>query len=188
MNHKQKCEELRSIRIALADKLGIGDKVKRTPCDFKGKCRGTCPACEYEEKLLNKELLARTAAIAGTALLLTGCGPAKDFGALSGDVQSVDPDLTIEKELEPEDKKQEQINNEDTSITGEEVDNADVISFDSAVTDFKEVMYAFEKENSDIKDTDKENNKNKSDEESELSKNQSAVELMQEFETTFGKE
>ena len=85
--HKQKCEELRRIRIHLAEKLGVSDKIKQTPCEFKGECKGTCPACEAEEKFLNKALLVKTAAIAGTALALTGCGEPQ---VLSGEVQRVD--------------------------------------------------------------------------------------------------
>lgn len=50
--NKQRCEELRQIRKDLADKLGVGYKIRSTPCEFKGKCKGTCPACEAEEKIL----------------------------------------------------------------------------------------------------------------------------------------
>ena len=50
--NKQRCEELRLIRKDLADKLGVGYKIRSTPCEFKGKCKGTCPACEAEEKIL----------------------------------------------------------------------------------------------------------------------------------------
>lgn len=72
--HKQKCEELRKIRVYLAEQLGLSNKIKQTPCEFKGECKGTCPACAAEEKLLNKALLVKTAAIAGATLALTGCG------------------------------------------------------------------------------------------------------------------
>lgn len=65
MSNKQKCEELRKIRVSLAKKLGIQDKIRQTPCDFKGECKGTCPACEKEEILLNKAMIGRTALIAG---------------------------------------------------------------------------------------------------------------------------
>ena len=50
--NKQRCDELRLIRKDLADKLGVGYKIRSTPCKFKGKCKGTCPACEAEEKIL----------------------------------------------------------------------------------------------------------------------------------------
>lgn len=50
--HKQKCEELRKIRIKMADKLGIPEKIRREPCNFEGDCSGTCPACYMEERAL----------------------------------------------------------------------------------------------------------------------------------------
>lgn len=50
--NKQRCEQLRLIRKDLAEKLGIGYRIRSTPCEFKGKCKGTCPACEAEEKAL----------------------------------------------------------------------------------------------------------------------------------------
>lgn len=50
--NKRRCEQLRLIRKDLAEKLGIGYKIRSTPCEFKGKCKGTCPACEAEEKAL----------------------------------------------------------------------------------------------------------------------------------------
>lgn len=83
--HKQRCEELRKIRIELGNKLGLSDKIKQTPCEYQGPCKGTCPACAAEEKLLNKALLAKSAIIASAALTLTGCGIDK---VLSGDTQS----------------------------------------------------------------------------------------------------
>ena len=86
MDNKQKCEELRKIRIQLGEELGISDKIKQTPCEFKGKCSGTCPACQAEEKILNKELLARAAIIVGATLSLTACGPVKSGGNISGDI------------------------------------------------------------------------------------------------------
>lgn len=50
--HKQKCEELRKIRIKMAETLGIPEAVRKEPCNFDGVCRGTCPACYMEEKAL----------------------------------------------------------------------------------------------------------------------------------------
>lgn len=50
--HKQKCEELRKIRVKMAETLGIPEAVRKEPCNFDGECRGTCPACYMEEKAL----------------------------------------------------------------------------------------------------------------------------------------
>lgn len=50
--HKQKCENLRQIRVKMAETLGIPDAVRKEPCNFKGECSGTCPACYMEERVL----------------------------------------------------------------------------------------------------------------------------------------
>lgn len=50
--HKQKCEELRKIRIKMAETLGIPEAVRKEPCNFDGVCSGTCPACYMEEQAL----------------------------------------------------------------------------------------------------------------------------------------
>lgn len=54
--HKQKCETLRKIRIAIAEKLGIKGKIKEEPCNFDGECKGTCPACQKEENMLKEAM------------------------------------------------------------------------------------------------------------------------------------
>lgn len=54
--HKQKCEELRKIRVKMADTLGVPDVVRKEPCNFKGECKGTCPACYMEEKALMERI------------------------------------------------------------------------------------------------------------------------------------
>lgn len=50
--HKQKCEELRKIRVKMAETLGIPEAIRKEPCNFDGDCSGTCPACYMEEKAL----------------------------------------------------------------------------------------------------------------------------------------
>ena len=50
--HKRKCEELRKVRVAMAKNLGVPEVVRDEPCNFKGECQGTCPACYMEEKAL----------------------------------------------------------------------------------------------------------------------------------------
>ena len=52
MDHKQKCEDLRKIRVKMANTLGVPNVVRKEPCNFKGDCKGTCPACYMEEKAL----------------------------------------------------------------------------------------------------------------------------------------
>lgn len=55
--HKQKCETLRKIRIAIAEKLGLKGKIKEEPCNFDGDCKGTCPACQKEENMLKEAMI-----------------------------------------------------------------------------------------------------------------------------------
>lgn len=50
--HKERCEELRKIRVKIADTLGIPDVVRSEPCNYSGECKGTCPACYMEERAL----------------------------------------------------------------------------------------------------------------------------------------
>ena len=54
--HKQQCEELRQIRVKMADTLGVPYVVRKEPCNFKGECSGTCPACYMEEKALMERI------------------------------------------------------------------------------------------------------------------------------------
>jgi len=77
---KQKCRILREIRRQIAEKNDIRFVVEE--CTHKGKCRGTCPKCEWEVRMLERELEKRRAAgkkvaIAGISagFLLTSCSP-----------------------------------------------------------------------------------------------------------------
>ena len=54
--NKQKCEELRKIRMQMANVLGIPDLIRKEPCNFEGECNGTCPACYMEERALMDKL------------------------------------------------------------------------------------------------------------------------------------
>ncbi|RRC95454.1 energy transducer TonB, partial [Prevotella sp. OH937_COT-195] len=47
----------KTIRKQIADANGIVYEPKK--CNFKGECRGTCPACEQEVKYIEKQLNAR---------------------------------------------------------------------------------------------------------------------------------
>ena len=87
---RAKCDYLKKIRGGLADSLGVD--LHQTECTFQGECTGTCPKCRQEEKILNTALVKRgvlTAAIAASALTLTGCSPVDlpfSGNSLSGDV------------------------------------------------------------------------------------------------------
>ena len=54
--HKEKCEELRRIRVRIAENLGIPEKVRQEPCNYEGTCSGTCPACYKEEQILMERI------------------------------------------------------------------------------------------------------------------------------------
>lgn len=56
---RAKCDRLKKIRKAVADKLNVD--LHQSECTFEGNCRGTCPKCKQEEEILNRELLKRAA-------------------------------------------------------------------------------------------------------------------------------
>lgn len=61
LNHpgRDKCDELRKIRKAIADENGID--FQPAECHHAGPCKGTCPACEAEVKYLEEELQKKQA-------------------------------------------------------------------------------------------------------------------------------
>ena len=80
MTGKQKCRILREIRRQIAEQNDIRFVVEE--CTHRGKCRGTCPKCEWEVRLLERELEKRrrtgkAIALAGISagFLLTSCTP-----------------------------------------------------------------------------------------------------------------
>lgn len=80
MTGKQKCRILKEIRRQIAEQNDIRFVIEE--CTHKGKCRGTCPKCEWEVRMLERELEKRRAsgkkiALAGISagFLLTSCSP-----------------------------------------------------------------------------------------------------------------
>ena len=80
MTGKQKCKILKEIRKQIAEQNDIRFVVEE--CTHKGSCRGTCPKCEWEVRILEKELEKRRASgkkvvLAGISagFLLTACAP-----------------------------------------------------------------------------------------------------------------
>ena len=101
MTGKQKCKILKEIRRQIAEQNDIRYVIEE--CTHKGNCRGTCPKCEWEVRMLERELEKRRAsgkkvALAGISagFLLTSCSPidtVKDLvssvaSPLQGDMQS----------------------------------------------------------------------------------------------------
>lgn len=70
MDAKERCKKLKEIRKKIADTIGID--LKQSECTFEGECKGTCPKCAKEEKILNQVLIGGTAAAA--AVMLSACG------------------------------------------------------------------------------------------------------------------
>ncbi len=71
MKHgKSVCNTLKQIRLDVARANGI-DYVP-APCNHKGDCAGTCPACESEVENLEKEIARRHSL--GKAVLIAGIG------------------------------------------------------------------------------------------------------------------
>lgn len=109
--HKEKCRELKEIRAKMAENLGI--ELHQRECTYTGYCRGTCPACQKEEMLLNAALLKKQmeganlkgkVAAAGlataAALCLTGCNT-HDVNEIDGDISFAD-DAFSDEQLEGE--------------------------------------------------------------------------------------
>ena len=83
MNGKNKCKILKEIRRRIAEANDI-EYVTRE-CEFRGECKGTCPACEaevrYLESAINKrKQTGKRVVLAGVAacvmLSAAGCGEA----------------------------------------------------------------------------------------------------------------
>ena len=78
---KKICEVLKRVRLDIARANDI--EYSPTPCDHKGDCDGTCPACESEVRYLERRLRARrslgkAALVAGVTMgLLATAAPAE---------------------------------------------------------------------------------------------------------------
>ena len=86
MDHKKKCQILKSVRKHIADSIGVD--LHQTECTYEGECRGTCAKCEQEEKILNRALLGGT--ITAASVLLTACsfGGTPEGNGLANDALS----------------------------------------------------------------------------------------------------
>lgn len=96
--HKERCKKLKEIRKKIADKIGVD--LHQTECTYEGKCSGTCPKCQQEERQLNQALLTKGALATGALAMsvsLVGCTIQEP---LDGDVQVQDPMVTTEDYLE----------------------------------------------------------------------------------------
>ena len=101
MTGKQKCKILKEIRRQIAAQNDIRFVIEE--CRHQGNCRGTCPKCEWEVRMLESELEKRRKSgkkvvLAGISagFLLTSCSPidtVKDLvrsvsGPLQGDMMA----------------------------------------------------------------------------------------------------
>lgn len=100
MNGKEKCNELKKIRKNLADKLNID--LHQTECKYEGECKGTCPKCQSEEKILNTALLKKGAVVLGATTLsigLAACGPLSYPPDIAGLIDEPQDPPVVEKPL-----------------------------------------------------------------------------------------
>ena len=75
MTGKQKCAILKEIRRDIAAKNDISIRIEE--CTHRGECRGTCPRCESEVRILERALEEKKkrglqTAIAGVSAGMTG--------------------------------------------------------------------------------------------------------------------
>ncbi len=115
--HKERCKKLKEIRKKIADKIGVD--LHQTECTYEGKCSGTCPKCQQEERQLNQALLTKGALATGALAMsvsLVGCTIQEP---MDGDVQVQDPMVTTEDYLEG-----------DTTYEGAETFNPDEVELE----------------------------------------------------------
>ena len=103
MTGKQKCKILKEIRRQIAAQNDIRYVIEE--CMHQGNCRGTCPKCEWEVRMLESELEKRRKSgkkvvLAGISagFLLTSCSPIDTVKEL---VRSVSGPLQNRLELTP---------------------------------------------------------------------------------------
>lgn len=116
MTGKQKCKILKEIRRQIAEANDIRFVIEE--CSHKGKCKGTCPRCEWEvrelEKALEKRRLSgKKVALAGISAGMivssaTACTPIETIsnlihGELGGNPLALEGDVPYipESETEP---------------------------------------------------------------------------------------
>ena len=109
MRGKDKCKLLKQIRKQIAEENDIPYVVEE--CKHKGECKGTCPKCEADLRMLERELslryrLGKTVAIAGIAAgmmtMTTGCGIDDAVDLLHQLIGIEVPGPDIQGELMPE--------------------------------------------------------------------------------------
>ncbi len=109
MRGKDKCKILKQIRKQIAEENDIPYVVEE--CKHKGECKGTCPKCEADLRMLERELslryrLGKTVAIAGIAAgmmtMTTGCGIDDAVDLLHQLIGIEVPGPDIQGELMPE--------------------------------------------------------------------------------------
>lgn len=99
--HKEKCRQLKAIRVQMAKELGV--ELNQRECTYTGYCSGTCPKCMSEEAKLNaalfgqqkkeKGIVRKTAAAGLTAATMIGLAGCTALGGKN-------PDDSYSEELE----------------------------------------------------------------------------------------
>jgi len=101
MTGKQKCRILKQIRKQIADANDIQYIIEE--CSHRGSCRGTCPKCEWEVRMLEKalekrRLAGKKVALAGISagFFLTACSPIDMVKDLIHSVSPIEGDVMAE--------------------------------------------------------------------------------------------
>ena len=92
MTGKETCKILKEIRQKIANENDI--PLYTEECQYKGKCKGTCPKCEAELLYLEKELskkrgLLNIAAVTGLSFALSSCQTQSSADEVSSDTPHV---------------------------------------------------------------------------------------------------
>lgn len=136
MTGKQKCKILKEIRRQIAEQNNICYVIEE--CKHKGNCRGTCPKCEWEVRMLERELEKRRksgkkVALAGISagFLLTSCSPIDTIKDLVSSVSSpLQGDVMAETTETYAEMMGETVTEEDATLAGEpvlEIEDGEVI-------------------------------------------------------------
>ena len=136
MTGKQKCKILKEIRRQIAEQNDIRYVIEE--CRHQGNCRGTCPKCEWEVRMLERELEKRRksgkkVALAGISagFLLTSCSPIDTIKDLVSSVSSpLQGDVMAETTETYAELMGETVTEEDATLAGEpvlEIEDGEVI-------------------------------------------------------------
>ena len=109
MNGKETCKALKEIRRRIAEANDI--EYVTEECKHKGECKGTCPKCEADVRMLERELSKKRSIGKKVALVGVAAGLMTTMSACSPDISDITdlvrralrgkPPVAVEGEIEP---------------------------------------------------------------------------------------